>query len=61
MIGECSAVRLRCRQRKNLEEAKGMVARTVVIPSPHPDMLQSIILIGTQQQGEEIWKSRHSD
>ena len=42
MIGEVSAVRFAVQAAENLEEAKGMVARTVVIPSPHPDMLQAI-------------------
>jgi microcompartment protein CcmL/EutN len=42
MIGEVSAVRFAVQAAENLEEAKGMIARTVVIPSPHPDMLQAI-------------------
>ena len=42
MIGEVSAVRFAVQAAENLEEAKGMVARTVVIPSPHPDMLRAI-------------------
>ena len=42
MIGEVSAVRFAVQAAESLEEAKGMVARTVVIPSPHPDMLQAI-------------------
>ena len=42
MIGEVSAVRFAVESAEHLEETKGMVARTVVIPAPHPDILQAI-------------------
>ena len=42
MIGEVAAVRFAVQAAENLEEAKGMVARTAVIPSPHPDILRAI-------------------
>jgi microcompartment protein CcmL/EutN len=42
MIGQVSAVRFAVQAAENLEEVKGMVARTAVIPSPHPDILQAI-------------------
>ena len=42
MIGEVAAVRFAVQAAETLEEAKGMVARTAVIPSPHPDILHAI-------------------
>ena len=42
LIGDVASVRFAVQSAENLEEAKGMVARTVVIPSPHPDILQAI-------------------
>lgn len=42
LIGDVASVRFAVQSAENLEETKGMVARTVVIPSPHPDILQAI-------------------
>ena len=43
MTGKVSAVRFAVQTAQSLEEAQGMVTRTVVIPSPHSDILQAII------------------
>jgi microcompartment protein CcmL/EutN len=43
MTGKVSAVRFAVQTAQSLEEAQCMVTRTVVIPSPHPDILQAII------------------
>jgi len=42
LTGEVAAVRSALESAGSMEEAEGMVARTVVIPSPHPDILQSV-------------------
>lgn len=41
--GDVAAVRFAVQGAQNLEETKGMVAEVVVIPSPHPDILQAIL------------------
>ena len=43
MTGSVAAVRFAVQTAQSLEEAAGMVSRTVVIPSPHTDILQSIL------------------
>jgi len=43
MTGEVAAAKAAVQAAENLEDVQGMVARTVVIPSPHPDILQAII------------------
>lgn len=42
LTGDVAAVKSAMEAAQELEEAKGMVARTVVIPSPHPDILQAV-------------------
>jgi microcompartment protein CcmL/EutN len=42
LTGEVAAAKAAVQAAESLEEVQGMVARTVVIPSPHPDMLQAI-------------------
>lgn len=42
LTGDVAAVRFAVEASSKLEETQGMVARTVVIPSPHPDILQAI-------------------
>lgn len=42
LTGDVAATRAAVQAAQNLEESQGMVARTVVIPSPHPDILQAI-------------------
>jgi microcompartment protein CcmL/EutN len=42
LTGDVSAVKSAIEAAKNLEEAQGMAAGTAVIPSPHPDILQSL-------------------
>ncbi len=42
LTGDVAAVRAAVKAAESLEEVQGMVARTVVIPSPHPDILQAI-------------------
>lgn len=42
LTGDVAAVKAAAEAAQGLEEAQGMVARTVVIPSPHPDILQSV-------------------
>jgi len=41
--GDVAAVRFAVQSAQSLEEAKGMVAEGVVIPSPHPDILQAVL------------------
>lgn len=43
MTGDVAGVRFAVQSAENLEEAKGMIARTVVIPAPHPDILQAML------------------
>jgi microcompartment protein CcmL/EutN len=40
--GEVAAAKAAIEAAKAVEEAQGMVAGTVVIPSPHPDILQAV-------------------
>ena len=42
LTGDVAAATHAVQAAKETEEAKGMVARTVVIPSPHPDILKAI-------------------
>lgn len=42
LSGDVSAVRFAVEAAKGLEEVQGMVSRTAVIPSPHPDVLKAI-------------------
>ena len=43
LTGEVAAVRFAADAATKLQEAEGMVARTVVIPSPHPDILKAVL------------------
>ncbi len=43
LTGDVAAVRFALQTAESLEDSNGMVARTVVIPSPHPDILQAIL------------------
>lgn len=42
LTGDVSAVRYAVETAEKTEEAAGMVSRTVVIPSPHPDIMKAI-------------------
>ncbi len=42
LTGGVSDVKAAVQAAENMEEAQGMLARTAVIPAPHPDMLQAI-------------------
>lgn len=42
LTGDVSAARFAVEAARGLEEAAGMVSRTVVIPSPHPDIVKAI-------------------
>ncbi len=42
LTGDVAAVRFAVETAKGLEEVAGMVSRTVVIPSPHPDIVKAI-------------------
>lgn len=42
LTGEVAAVRASIDQAECLEETKGLMAKSAVIPSPHPDMLRAI-------------------
>lgn len=42
LTGDVAAAKAAVEAAAGLEEAQGMVARTVVIPSPHPDILQAV-------------------
>ena len=42
LTGDVAAVKAAIEAAKELEEVQGMVAGTVVIPSPHPDILQAV-------------------
>ena len=42
LTGDVAAARAAIQTAGSLEEVQGMIARTVVIPSPHPDILQAI-------------------
>jgi microcompartment protein CcmL/EutN len=42
LTGDVAAVRYSVETAAHLDETQGMVARTVVIPSPHPDILKAI-------------------
>ncbi len=42
LTGEVAAVKAAIEAAKGLEETQGMAAGTAVIPSPHPDILQSV-------------------
>ena len=43
LTGEVAAVRFAMDAAAKLEEVQGLVARTVVIPSPHPDILKAVL------------------
>ncbi len=43
LTGEVAAVRFAADAANSLQEAEGLVARTVVIPSPHPDILKAVL------------------
>jgi microcompartment protein CcmL/EutN len=43
LTGEVAAVRFSMEAALKLEETQGIVARTVVIPSPHPDILKAVL------------------
>lgn len=42
LTGEVAAVEAAIRAAEELEETKGLMAKSCVIPSPHPDMLKAI-------------------
>ncbi len=42
LTGEVAAVRASVRAAEDLEETQGLMAKSAVIPSPHPDMLNAI-------------------
>ncbi len=42
LTGDVAAARFAVETAKGLEEVAGMVSRTVVIPSPHPDIVKAI-------------------
>lgn len=42
MTGDVAAVTAATQAAQSLEDVQGMVASTVVIPSPHPDILQAV-------------------
>ncbi len=42
LTGEVAAVRSSVKAAEDLEETQGLMARSVVIPAPHPDMLRAI-------------------
>ncbi len=42
LTGEVAAVEAAIRAAESMEETQGMMARSCVIPSPHPDMLKAI-------------------
>jgi microcompartment protein CcmL/EutN len=42
LTGDVAAARFAVESAKGAEETQGMIARTVVIPSPHPDILKAI-------------------
>ena len=42
LTGEVAAVEASIRAAEALEETQGLMARSGVIPSPHPDMLKAI-------------------
>lgn len=42
LTGEVAAVEASVRAAEELDETKGLMAKSVVIPSPHPDMLRAI-------------------
>lgn len=42
LTGEVAAVEAAIRAAEELEETKGLMAKSVVIPSPHPDMLRAV-------------------
>lgn len=42
LTGEVAAVRASVDAAESLEETKGLMAKSTVIPSPHPDMLKAI-------------------
>ena len=42
LTGEVAAVEASIRAAEALEETQGLMARSCVIPSPHPDMLKAI-------------------
>lgn len=43
MTGEVATVRAAVAAAQDIEEIAGMLARTVVIPSPHPDLIQALL------------------
>ena len=43
LTGDVAAVRAAIEAGSSVKEAQGLMARSVVIPSPHPDMIQSLI------------------
>lgn len=42
LTGDVAATEHAVKAAAGLEEAKGMIARTVVIPSPHPDLVKAV-------------------
>jgi microcompartment protein CcmL/EutN len=42
LTGDVDAVKHAAKAAEQTEEAEGMVARTVVIPSPHPDIMKAV-------------------
>lgn len=42
LTGDVAAAKAAVEAAQGLEEVQGMIARTVVIPSPHPDILQAV-------------------
>jgi microcompartment protein CcmL/EutN len=43
LSGDVAAVEAAVRAAENCEAAEGMISQSVVIPSPHPDMVQSLL------------------
>ncbi|MCL2671486.1 MAG: BMC domain-containing protein [Clostridiales bacterium] len=43
MTGEVAAVRVAIAAAEAMEEIAGMLARTVIIPSPHPDLINALL------------------
>jgi microcompartment protein CcmL/EutN len=43
LTGDVAAVKFAVETAKSIEEAEGMVARTEVIPSPHPDIIKAVL------------------
>jgi microcompartment protein CcmL/EutN len=43
LTGDVAAVEAAVRAAESLEEAEGMMSKSVVIPSPHPDLIKSLL------------------